>query len=234
MQQLGLFQGLPVVVESSRRRKRTISIYIRPSQILVKVPQRTAANHIWEALRSREHWIARQITELAERSATTPTWPLHTLLFHGQPYRLRYQQSLARDYQIEIHGETLLITGPAQTLSEPVVKEELTKWLKQLAKEDIEASVRVWSDRLNAQFQAIRVKELKSRWGSCSTKRNLNFNWRLVQAPAFVRDYVVVHELCHLQEMNHSARFWALVQHALPDYFTAKQWLKDHGFELFF
>lgn len=234
VQTLGKFQGLPIVVESSPRRTKTISLYIRSLQILVKVPQHTSLDTIWEVLYSRERWIRQQIAELAQKEEITPVWPLRSLLLHGQPHPIRYEQGCVNDYQIELREGTLCITGPARALSERGVKEELIKWLKALATKEIHTSVRTWSQRLNAQFHVIRVKEMKSRWGSCSTKRNLNFNWRLVLAPTSARDYVVVHELCHLQEMNHSEKFWGLVQRALPDYLQAKQWLTDHGFELFF
>ena len=79
----------------------------------------------------------------------------------------------------------------------------------------------------------IAIRDQKSRWGSCSQKGNLNFNWKLILAPPQALDYVVVHELCHLYEFNHSPRFWALVEAQLPDYAVWKKWLKDHGRELF-
>ncbi len=78
----------------------------------------------------------------------------------------------------------------------------------------------------------ITIRAQHTRWGSCSSKGNLNFNCLLMLAPEFVRDYVVVHELCHRKEMNHSRNFWAEVERVLPDYRTAKQWLKEHGSSL--
>ena len=76
------------------------------------------------------------------------------------------------------------------------------------------------------------IRDQKSRWGSCSQKGNVNFNWKLVMAPPPALDYVVVHELCHLYEFNHSPRFWALVARHVPDYEVWKKWLKAHGKEL--
>ena len=85
---------------------------------------------------------------------------------------------------------------------------------------------------LGVSFGQIRIRCQKTKWGSCSAKGNLNFNLLLMLAPEAVRDYVVVHELCHLLEMNHSARFWQNVERVLPDYASRRKWLKDHGLEL--
>jgi predicted metal-dependent hydrolase len=82
------------------------------------------------------------------------------------------------------------------------------------------------------QYARVSVKAQKTRWGSCSKLGNLNFNWRLLLAPLSVLDYVVVHELCHLKELNHSARFWQLVARGCPDYAVHRRWLRQHGREL--
>ncbi len=81
-------------------------------------------------------------------------------------------------------------------------------------------------------FQRITIRDQKTRWGSCSARGTLSFNWRLMLAPPAVLDYVVVHELCHLTHMNHSAAFWALVESVCPDYRIHRKWLKEHGQEL--
>lgn len=81
-------------------------------------------------------------------------------------------------------------------------------------------------------FNRITIRDQKTRWGSCSAKGTLSFNWRLMLAPPAVLDYVVVHELCHLTHMNHSKAFWALVESACPDYRAHRKWLKQHGHEL--
>lgn len=89
-----------------------------------------------------------------------------------------------------------------------------------------------YASMLNVTYGRISIREQKTRWGSCSSKGNLNFNWRLILAPEFVINYVVVHELAHRKEMNHSKAFYSIVESALPDYKLAKNWLKEHGHEL--
>lgn len=81
-------------------------------------------------------------------------------------------------------------------------------------------------------FNRITIRDQKTRWGSCSAKGTLSFNWRLMLAPPAVLDYVVVHELCHLTHMDHSKAFWALVESVCPDYRVHRKWLKEHGHEL--
>ena len=86
---------------------------------------------------------------------------------------------------------------------------------------------------MGVSYGRIAIREQKTRWGSCSSKGNLNFNWRLILAPEEVLDYVVVHELAHRREMNHSKAFYAIVESVLPDYRQARRWLRDHGSSLF-
>ncbi|MDE6995855.1 MAG: M48 family metallopeptidase [Lachnospiraceae bacterium] len=81
-------------------------------------------------------------------------------------------------------------------------------------------------------YNRITIRDQKTRWGSCSAKGTLSFNWRLMLAPPAILDYVVVHELCHLTHMDHSAAFWQAVESVYPDYRSARQWLKEHGQEL--
>lgn len=112
------------------------------------------------------------------------------------------------------------------------VREALKQALSRRALARIRQRLNHYAPRLGVTFGRVTVRDQKSRWGSCSAKQNLNFNWKLIMAPPEVLDYVVVHELCHLREFNHSPRFWALVEAQLPEYACWKKWLKDHGSEL--
>ena len=85
---------------------------------------------------------------------------------------------------------------------------------------------------MNVSYGRISIREQKTRWGSCSSAGNLNFNWRLIFAPPAVLDYVVVHELAHRKEMNHSAAFYAIVEQVLPDYRSSQKWLRENGHQL--
>ena len=96
----------------------------------------------------------------------------------------------------------------------------------------IPARVRYYAELIGVDYGRVTVRNQKTRWGSCSTKGNLNFNVALMRAPIEVLDYVVVHELCHRIEMNHSGRFWSEVERVMPDYRVHRKWLKDNGGKL--
>ena len=108
------------------------------------------------------------------------------------------------------------------------------KLLVTRAKRIIPQRVRYYADTLGVTYGRITIRMQKSRWGSCSAKGNLNFNCLLMRTPETIIDYVVVHELCHLKEMNHSERFWAEVEKVLPDYKERRKWLKDHESEIMY
>lgn len=110
----------------------------------------------------------------------------------------------------------------------PLTDEELRQ-LSHQAAQDIPLRVAMYAERIGVSYGRITIRHQRTRWGSCSTKGNLNFNCLLMLTPPEVIDYVIVHELCHRKEMNHSARFWALVAAVLPDYAQQKRWLREHG-----
>ena len=114
----------------------------------------------------------------------------------------------------------------------PLLTEQERCTLTQQAKADFARRADRFASRIGVCYGRITVRSQKTRWGSCSSKGNLNFNCLLMLAPEEVRDYVTVHELCHRKEMNHSPRFWAEVEQILPNYRIPKQWLKDHGNQL--
>ena len=114
--------------------------------------------------------------------------------------------------------------APSQELTAQDIKLLITR-----AKRIIPQRVRYYADIMGVTYGRITIRMQKSRWGSCSSKGNLNFNCLLMRTPDEIIDYVVVHELCHLKEMNHSPRFWAEVEKIFPDYKERRKWLKDHG-----
>lgn len=103
---------------------------------------------------------------------------------------------------------------------------------REAAKEYFPKRVSYFSHVLGVSYGKITIRDQKTRWGSCSSKGNLSFNWRLILAPPNILDYVVVHELCHRKEMNHSPRFWALVESVMPEYKEYRKWLKENGNKL--
>ena len=99
---------------------------------------------------------------------------------------------------------------------------------KEQARALVHSSIVFWNKYYNFEIASVRIGNQKSRWGSCSTRKNLNFNYKIVFLPKELQDYVVVHELCHLKEMNHSDRFWNLVAETIPDWETRRKQLKKY------
>ena len=144
----------------------------------------------------------------------------------GKAYTLEVRQYLSyKRPGVMLEGDQLVVLTARKDSG--VIEAAVKEWYLEQAKRVVSKRVRFYQNRMQEQVESIRIKDVKSRWGSCSSKRNLNFNWRLVMAPMEVLDYVVVHELCHLREMNHSKAFWNLVEEILPDYRKSREWLKE-------
>lgn len=116
----------------------------------------------------------------------------------------------------------------AKETSPKLSMDEIRKLAEEAAK-DIPERVKRFAPIVGVDYGRITIRNQKSRWGSCSSRKNLNFNCLLMLAPPEQRDYVVVHELCHLKEMNHSKRFWKEVEKVLPDYKKSVKWLRENG-----
>ena len=146
----------------------------------------------------------------------------------GDQYALHLHEGRAK---AEFAGSELhlWLKEPGQ---EDAVRAALKAALAARALERIRERLAVYAPRIGGEYNRVAIRDQRSRWGSCSAKHNLNFNWKLIMAPKQVLDYVVIHELCHLHEFNHSARFWKLVENQMPEYDAWKKWLKNHGDEL--
>ncbi len=132
---------------------------------------------------------------------------------------------------IDKHLKKMQERKAANDTKEDLTKQEINLLITR-AKRIIPQRVDHYSRMMGVRYGKITIRMQKTRWGSCSSKGNLNFNCLLMKAPDEIIDYVVVHELCHLIEMNHSDKFWAEVEKVIPDYKEKRKWLKDHGNEL--
>lgn len=167
--------------------------------------------------------------ELEENRLLHPVKPGSRICVEGHAYELVLAQ--ASRVQLMLDGETCRLCLPEADDEEQVraaLKQELSKRALTRIRERLET----YAPRIGVHFGRVTIRDQRSRWGSCSAKHNLNFNWKLIMAPPQVLDYVVIHELCHLIEFNHSPRFWALVQAQMPEYADWKKWLDRHGSEL--
>lgn len=151
------------------------------------------------------------------------------ICIEGRGYALSLKR--AARTKLEIIGDACLLSL-FEPENEMAVRAALKQMLSKRALVRIREELNVYAPIIGVRFGRIAVRDQKSRWGSCSSKGNLNFNWKLIMAPEEVLRYVVIHELCHLIEFNHSERFWKLVSAQMPEYEVWKKWLKTHGTEL--
>jgi predicted metal-dependent hydrolase len=141
----------------------------------------------------------------------------------GKDYQLEYINKINL-LPVEMHDNIIKIYGP-----ENKSKQLLVTYLKKYILIKITELIKELSKEYQFKYQKIAVKNLATRWGSCSSSGNLSFNWRIVFAPINVLEYLVIHEFCHLKEMNHQKNFWDLVAKIRPDYKSSIKWLKQHG-----
>jgi predicted metal-dependent hydrolase len=220
--------GAPVTVAvriNARARSYRLSIPHSGGPVLTLPPHGKWAEA--EAFLARQrNWLAARIHRAPEVSGFVDggVVPLrgvdHRIVSTG---RIRGRVEVA-----EMDGErVLLVPGdPAHQAR------RLTDWFKDEAQADLVARSAFHAARLGVTVKSIKMRSQASRWGSCSSAGNLNYNWRLVLAPPFVLDYVAAHEVAHLVEMNHSAAFWATVKRTLPEMEKGRAWLKAHGRQL--
>ena len=172
-------------------------------------------------IRSNRKTISIEITPDAQVIVRAPyhasTYEINKLIGEKSDWIYKHLKKMT-DLQKEREKE------PVQELTSQEIKLLTTR-----AKRVIPQRVRYYADIMGLEYGRITIRMQKSRWGSCSSKGNLNFNCLLMRTPQEIVDYVVVHELCHLKEMNHSPRFWAEVEKIFPDYKERRKWLKEHG-----
>ena len=122
-----------------------------------------------------------------------------------------------------LQGTTLVIQG------EGLLGPRIAAWLKLRARDRLQPAAREYARKLGRRINGVSFRDTTSRWGSCSSRGNLSFSWRLAMAPVAVQDYVAAHEAAHLVEMNHSARYWATLARIMPEYQVQRDWLKREG-----
>lgn len=221
-----------------RRSARARYVRLRVSAQLgleVVVPARGRPPEIAALLHERAEWILRTLDRIAAqeaaRPAPTPLLDGATLPFQGGTLRVELRPNadarLAVSYERE--RATLMVRfDPAEVAPEAII----ARWLRERARDVLIERAAHFAAQLGVRYARLTVRDTRTRWGSCSSRGGINFSWRLILAPRPVLDYVVIHELAHLRELNHSPRFWALVAAHCPDYAQHRAWLNQHGARL--
>lgn len=215
----------------SKSNRKSLSIAIQPDgNLLVKAPLFMSDSEILKWVKTKTGWIIRQRAKVLEQQENNPPKQYvsgERFWYLGQEYELEVRMSTGRAGMVGIVEDKIILFS--KTAEGTEVQKILSDWYIKQAKTWISKRVRFFAEQMGESFGNITIKNQKKRWGSCSSARNLNFNWRLIMAPEAVIDYVVVHELCHLRQMNHSKMFWNEVEKMLPDYKMYKKWLEKNG-----
>ncbi|MGQ0531227.1 MAG: M48 family metallopeptidase [Caulobacteraceae bacterium] len=208
-------------------RARHVSVRIDPTrrEAIATAPTKRHLKHAAQFAAERAGWIAQELSRLPRGVSLTPA---SFVPLRGVEHELVYKHGRAPPRIEEDLLPRLIVPAPDAALFESRV----LRFLKDQARTDLIDRVATHAVKLGVRPVRIQVKELRSRWGSCSVDGVLSFSWRLILAPPFVLDYLAAHEVAHLKEMNHSRRFWASVRKCLPDYEHGRDWLHQHGCKL--
>lgn len=218
---------LTYTIQRSPRRK-TLSITVeRDRSVVVHAPNNLCAEKIDAIIQSKRQWLYEKIKH-PQKYQDLPHPPGKELvngesaLYLGRSYRIEVVESATNDVQFK---QKFLIRRSPFSQRQEVLRD----WYIDKAKEKILPRVARHALELGVEYTEAKIVDNRYRWGSCTIKNNINLNWRLIKAPMFVIDYVIVHELAHLLEANHTPRFWNIVRTQTPTMERAKTWLQENG-----
>lgn len=222
------------VIRSTRA--STVRLRVSPGEgLTVVVPPGVHPREVPPLLQAKAAWVLKHWSKLQAAPASPASSELRSgdlLLYRGRTCPLKihttpFHPAVGTLPLVRLGPGVIEIwTGPAGAAG---LRQHLLAWYRREAQRIIPDRVAALASALGYRYGRITIRDQRTRWGSCSARGNLNFNWRLVMAPPEVLDYVSLHELCHLQELNHSPRFWRLVGRVCPQYQTYRLWLRQYG-----
>jgi predicted metal-dependent hydrolase len=204
----------------------------------VSKPKRVKFEEVERLLRTKANWIYKHYMEFQKVKSEQPKreWKSgEEILYMGNSYNIEIFAYNGRKTSVNFNGEKFEVYVNKDLSEEDrklSIETQFKKWFINCARENIEERLEFYCLKMGLNFNRFTIREQKTRWGSCSKKGNLNFNWKLIMAPKWVMDYVVIHELCHLKFLNHSKEYWNMVGLFMPEYRNAQIWLKKNGMKL--
>ena len=210
----------------NRRARRYVLRLARDGAARVTIPRGGSAVEATRFARKNMRWLERQLLLQSTRSRQPKAWTAGTqILFRGRPVRLECSVE-GTNAVVRFGGESVQVASTNDDL-----RPQIERHLWNLAARELPSRVMELAALHQFRVQRVSIRNQRSRWGSCSRLGTISLNWRLVHAPVFVRDYIILHELAHLKHMNHSARFWHEVARLCPNFGEAEKWLKQHSLE---
>ncbi len=208
-----------------RRQRRTVGLKITQEGLVVHAPKRIAQTILESLIAQKADWILKKLEARSANQQPPMQWQHgNQLLLLGNTITLVTKQDI-RSRAVEYTPGFLQLAMPNH--DEPsAVERKVLQWYKKQALTDFSRRLALFATKLGVPTPELFLSNARSRWGSCNSRKEIRLNWRLLQAPPHIINYVVCHELAHLKEMNHSAKFWAVVASIFPDYKTAEKELK--------
>lgn len=231
------YAGVRIPYQIVRSARKTVSIRVSHDGVVIRAPKGLSNKKITELVQTKARWIYIKYQELLS-TAPLPKKREYAdgtcMLYRGNELKLKRLDGNAyglKENEGKVWLEDNEICIALCDWSHGAVQNLLEQWYRYEAKVRIEERVGYYTRHYDfgKKVNRIFIKDQKSRWGSCSSKCNLNFNYRLIMAPDEVLDYVIVHELCHLVHMNHSDQFWRAVENVCPAYKVYIDWLRKNG-----
>lgn len=226
-----VYEDIPYRLVRSRRRKR-LGLVLAASGVEVRIPERCAARHGHQFLQENIHWVRAQLLRAGERAAQVPAYDFvfgeHFPWLGRRLPLLRAERSSASGINADIISLYTRHRQPDESQLQAALQRLYQREALALL---TDKSARL-AEQLGLEFSDVRVRRTRSKWGHCSIRGELQYNWLVCQAPEPVVDYLVAHEVSHLRHHNHSRAFWQLVESACPRYRELRRWLRDNGHRL--
>jgi len=223
---LTLPSGDQLEYQLERRQRRTVGLKVTSTGLVIHAPKRISQSHLESIIVLKADWIRRKLASLTANKIPEIQWQHgEQLLFLGNSITLTIEHN-PRSKSVEYEPGVLQLALPAHD-NQILVARKVIQWYKKQALSDFTRRLEIFSSKLGVSFASLSLSNANSRWGSCNSKKEIRLNWRLLQAPPHIINYVVCHELAHLIEMNHSAKFWATVASIFPEYKSAEKELKE-------
>ncbi|MCA9709992.1 MAG: M48 family metallopeptidase [Myxococcales bacterium] len=215
-------------------RRKTVAVAVDPDGVLLTAPQGVPVARLDEVVRTKARWIVERLRHVEQTEPPAPPRELiggESVLYLGRHYRLRVVLAAARGPAKLTRGwlEVPVDATRPEAARREVVREALGDWYRAHARAQLVERVALWAPTLDAEPADLLVRDQRKRWGSCDERGVLRFNWRIIQAPLRLVDYVVAHELTHLHHRDHTKAFWARLGTAMPDYDERREALRRLG-----
>lgn len=207
-------------------RSKSADVRVEDGAVSIVVPKGLDCDRISQILDDKRQWIKNKI--YLHRDAMPVSSKEYvsgeSFAYLGRNYRLKVNRGHFKPVKL-VQGR-LVVSVPNGTEQPHMIRNALVRWYKYHAEQKLQEKAKRYAAIIGVEPVSVGIKTFKSRWGSCSAKGKIDFNWKIIMAPNRMVDYLVVHELCHLMHHDHSPRFWKEVERVVPDYQECREWLK--------